>query len=269
MTAGSDDRACLVLRLAGPLQSWGSESRFNRRETDSMPTKSGIVGLLAAAEGRRREDPILDLVALDLGVRVDQPGTILRDYHTASDHRGGALLSAKVDRTGRQVRTSPARPTAVTQRFYLQDAIFLAAVEGPRPLISGLAVAVRRPAFPLALGRRCCAPTQPLVIPPSHSEGTVWAGPLVDVLSAVPWLASRSHRKSFGPVAHVPLWSTFDSPSGGDTCHDLPLSFSHRNRKYTVRTVESRWLQVPTGLSENEVVAGRATNHDPFALLGW
>ena len=42
----------LVLRLAGPLQSWGSSSRFTRRSTEAFPTKSGIVGLLAAAQGR-------------------------------------------------------------------------------------------------------------------------------------------------------------------------------------------------------------------------
>lgn len=269
MTTASEGRCCLVLRLAGPLQSWGSESRFNRRETDSMPTKSGIVGLLAAAAGRRREDPILDLVALDLGVRVDQPGTILRDYHTASDHRGAPLLSAKVDRSGRQARTSPAKHTAVTQRFYLQDAIFLAVVEGARPVICGLADAVRQPAFPLALGRRCCAPTQPLVIPPPEGEGAVWAGLLPDVLKAVPWLASTGYRKAFGAVAQVSLSATFDSPAGGDTRHDLPVSFAQRNRRYTVRSVESKWLHVPTGLPEADASDAAATTHDPFALLGW
>ena len=71
--------SCLVLRLAGPLQSWGSSSQFNRRETDDRPTKSGVIGLLAAAQGRRRSDPIEDLVDVKLAVRVDQPGSLLRD----------------------------------------------------------------------------------------------------------------------------------------------------------------------------------------------
>lgn len=90
----------LVLRLAGPMQSWGSSSEFNWRQTDAQPTKSGIVGLLAAASGRRREDPIEDLLALRLGVRIDQPGTLLRDYHTVSDFRGTPVRQDRVRQVG-------------------------------------------------------------------------------------------------------------------------------------------------------------------------
>ena len=43
--------ATLLLRLAAPLQSWGSDSKFETRKTDREPTKSGVVGLLAAALG--------------------------------------------------------------------------------------------------------------------------------------------------------------------------------------------------------------------------
>ena len=78
--------AVLVLRLAGPMQSWGSDSRFTRRSTEAFPTKSALVGLLGAAQGRRRSDPIEDLAELSVAVRVDQPGQLLRDFHTA--HRG-------------------------------------------------------------------------------------------------------------------------------------------------------------------------------------
>jgi len=105
----------LVLRLAGPLQSWGGHSQFNRRETAGEPSKSGIVGLLAAAQGRRRQDPIEDLLHLQLGVRTDQPGSLLRDYHTVSDYRGRPLLSAMVGGKGTQKPTS--KHTHVTERF--------------------------------------------------------------------------------------------------------------------------------------------------------
>ncbi len=64
---------CLVLRLAGPMQSWGGRSQFNRRDTLTEPTKSGLIGLLAAAQGRRRQDSIEDLLGLTFGVRTDQP----------------------------------------------------------------------------------------------------------------------------------------------------------------------------------------------------
>ena len=73
----------LLLRLAAPLQSWGASSRFKKLGTEREPTKSGIVGLVAAALGRERDEDIKDLCALRFGVRIDQPGELLRDYHIA------------------------------------------------------------------------------------------------------------------------------------------------------------------------------------------
>ena len=49
--------ATLLLRLAAPLQSWGMDSKFETRKTNREPTKSGVVGLLAAALGIRRDEP--------------------------------------------------------------------------------------------------------------------------------------------------------------------------------------------------------------------
>jgi CRISPR system Cascade subunit CasD len=268
-----------VLRLAGPLQSWGSESQFNRRDTDAMPTKSGIIGLLAAATGRRRGDPILDLVSLMVGVRADQPGTLLRDYHTVSDYRGDPLLSASVDSRGRQKRTSPAKHTAVTQRFYLQDAVFVAVVEGAWAMLSGLAEAVTHPAFPLALGRRCCVPSQPLLIRAEQTDGVIWHGGLKTTLAAVGWQASRPYRDNLrrrsGPVPSVPLAVTSDAEEGdeeeegGESRADLPVSFAHRTRAFTVRRVKHSWLEVATGFADDASSESAAAAHDPFALLGW
>ena len=73
----------LLLRLSGPMQSWGASSRFKQRATEQVPTKSGVLGLLAAAQGRQRTDDLQDLAALTFAVRVDQPGSLLRDYQTA------------------------------------------------------------------------------------------------------------------------------------------------------------------------------------------
>ena len=56
----------LLLRLAGPLQSWGSSARFVRRTTENAPTKSGVIGLLAAAQGRDRDADVSEL-ALERG----------------------------------------------------------------------------------------------------------------------------------------------------------------------------------------------------------
>ncbi|MEV0266587.1 type I-E CRISPR-associated protein Cas5/CasD [Streptomyces sp. NPDC050617] len=78
----SHDTHVLLIRLAGPLQSWGITGRFARRDTHSRPTKSGVIGLCAAALGLPREDPLGELAEVRFGVRADRPGTPLRDYHT-------------------------------------------------------------------------------------------------------------------------------------------------------------------------------------------
>ena len=64
----------LLLRLAAPIQAWGVEAQFEIRKTGREPTKSGVVGLLAAALGRGRDVPPDDLNVLRFGVRVDQEG---------------------------------------------------------------------------------------------------------------------------------------------------------------------------------------------------
>lgn len=99
----------LTLRLAGPLQSWGSSARFARRTTETAPTKSGVVGMLAAALGRDRTADLSDLAALGFAVRIDQSGTRVRDFQTAH-----------------HADTDKAMP--VSERFYLADAVFVAAV---------------------------------------------------------------------------------------------------------------------------------------------
>ncbi|MEU1291998.1 type I-E CRISPR-associated protein Cas5/CasD [Streptomyces sp. NPDC005840] len=258
--------AVLLLRLAGPLQSWGDRSTFNRRETRPEPTKSGVVGLLAAAAGRPRHAELDDLTALGLGVRIDQPGTVLRDYHTVSDYRGQPLLSAAVTAKGRQKPTSPAKYTHITQRFYLQDAVFLAAVEGPEELIHTLEHAVRHPSFPLALGRRSCPPAQPLVL--GQRTGT-----LQEALRAEPWQASPAVRRRWGRAngnaAHVDLPATLDDPAGDDVRDDVPLSFAPADRTYTARRVRHAYLAAPTGLTPDPARPSATEGHDPFALLGW
>ena len=99
--------ATLLLRLAGPLQSWGVDSKFETRGTLDFPTKSGVIGLLAAALGYSRDEPLDRLNKLKFGVRVDKEGVRLHDYHTAKGKKD----------------------TYVTHRYYLSDAVFLAGLE--------------------------------------------------------------------------------------------------------------------------------------------
>lgn len=251
----------LVLRLAGPLQSWGNRSEYNRRETANEPTKSGVLGLLAAALGRRRVDPIEDLLHLQLGVRTDRPGQLLRDYHTASDYRGNPLPSAAVLKTGKQKPTSPVKHTAVTQRFYLADAVFVAAVHGPTGFLTTLAEAITRPGFPLALGRRACVPTQPILLTHPTGSGPLWPGTPLKVLKEVPWQGGRSWIRA---GSEIPLAITVDDPRGNDTRQDVPASFHPQHRAMSQRRVQHQWVTIPTGAEKP-----LPNDHDPFLLLGW
>ncbi|MGK5555013.1 type I-E CRISPR-associated protein Cas5/CasD [Actinomadura kijaniata] len=259
-------QATLLLRLAGPLQSWGDRSAFNRRETRPEPTKSGVLGLLAAAAGRRREDPVDDLRDLQMGVRVDAPGTLLRDYHTVSDYRGRPLPQAGVNAKGIQKPTAPAKYIHVTQRFYLQDAVFVAALTGPTELLTTLADAVQHPAFPLALGRRSCVPTQPILLEIRHDG-------LREALKNVPWqageVAREAYRRTSAHPERIDLSATLEDLHGPDTAGDVPVSFHPRDRRFTTRRVTHDWLTVPTGLPPSDKPDATDGGHDPFALLGW
>ena len=116
--------ATLLLRLAAPLQSWGADSKFEIRKTNREPTKSGVIGLLAAALGLRRDETeaLQRLNRLRFGVRVDQEGSLLVDFHTA-----GNPTPAEVCQARKKGKVSGA--SYITWRHYLSDAIFLAGLE--------------------------------------------------------------------------------------------------------------------------------------------
>lgn len=205
----------LLLRLAGPLQAWGDSSRFTRRETRDEPTKSGVLGLLAAAMGRRRTDAIEDLLGLRFGVRVDQTGRLVRDFQTAQQWSSG-------------------RRMPLSYRYYLADAVFVAGVEGDAGLLADVDAAVRTPAFPLYLGRRACPPARQI------SMGVV-RGDVVGALRAHPWEASTWYRRTM--PRHVVLRllaDARDEDDGGqhrETVRDVPLSFDPERREYGWREV--------------------------------
>ena len=116
----------LLLRLAAPLQSWGVNSKFDRRSTGRTPSKSGVVGLCAAAFGypRIEDEKIHQLASLQMGVRIDKPGTLLKDLHTAHEESHWHPDDrSRVNRT----RKSDAY---LTTRYYLADAAFLVGLEG-------------------------------------------------------------------------------------------------------------------------------------------
>ena len=147
----------LLIRISAPLQSWGTQSHFSHRDTGYEPSKSGIIGLLCAALGRPRDQSIADLRALRMGVRIDRPGVILRDYHTAGE--GGYF----------KVSDKPGRPTGKntipSQRYYLADAVFLVGLEGSAALLERLQAALQQPRWFLFFGRKACLPAERVWLP--------------------------------------------------------------------------------------------------------
>ncbi|TBO27941.1 type I-E CRISPR-associated protein Cas5/CasD [Aquabacterium lacunae] len=149
--------ATLLMRLQGPMQSWGTTSRFDERDTQLEPSKSGVIGLICAALGRDRAEPIDDLAALRMGVRIDREGVPMRDYQTAT---GIMAATGKVD----------LNRTVVSPRFYLADAVFLVGLEGDRLLLDVVAEALWQPVWPLSLGRKSCVPSKPVPLPDAVSS---------------------------------------------------------------------------------------------------
>lgn len=189
-TAESDPRSApeptppvepgLLLRLAGPLQSWGEHSHYpGDRDTAAFPTRSGVIGLLACALGRPRGHRHDDLRQLRLTVRVDRPGTLLRDLHTV----GGGLPPEETVRTAKGGRRLENKTTVYGHRTYLADATFVCAItlasdetkgsvghggagvpEQGATLLRRCARALAAPQWPLYLGRRACPPEGPLLL---------------------------------------------------------------------------------------------------------
>ena len=220
--------ATLLLRLAAPLQSWGADSKFETRKTNREPTKSGVIGLLAAALGLRRDDAagIARLNGLRFAVRADQEGSLLVDFHTAKS-----------------------RDTSyVTYRHYLQDAVFLAGLEsGDEALLRELEAALRHPVYPLYLGRRSCPPTLPLCL-------GIRAGELLDTLRAEPLLVKQRNGAPLRIVADADPADAAAVPR-----RDLAVSFSPIHRQYGFRPVRE-WNTNPPEMPG-------ATEHDAMAEL--
>lgn len=215
----------LLLRLVGPMQSWGTTSRFDHRDTGKEPSKSGVVGLLAAALGLDRENwtDLEPLTRWAMGVRHDRAGEPKRDYQTAQN-----IISADGKKK---------HDTAVTTRDYLADAAFLVGLESDdRSLLERTHAALRDPFWPLALGRKSYVPSESIWL-----DNGVQDVPLRDALAQWPWIASP--RRWEAPPGK--LLVSFDSSDGSGVLKmDQPLS-SFAERRFGARYVRSEWIPFP------------------------
>ncbi len=227
--------ATLLLRLAGPMQSWGIDSKLTVRNAGREPSKSGVIGLVAAALGRSRDDSIDDLVSLRFGVRVDQTGTLLRDYHTAHHPTND-------------------KRSYVTERYYISDAVFVAGLEGGRNILEDIEIALHNPYYPLFLGRRSCPVTGQLSL-------GIQEAPLGQALKDCPWQAAEWYKRKYHHIQESEI--TMDSMNPLDQLiRDVPVSFSHSRRSHTSRTVVRE-----RHVLRNNFCQERSTDHDVFGAM--
>lgn len=221
----------LLIRFVGPMQSWGTTSRFDQRDTGKEPSKSGVVGLLAAALGIDRENwtELEPLTRLSMAVRHDRPGAPKRDYQTAGCAEDDTII--KADGT-------PSKDGVVSQRFYLADAAFLVGLEcDDHALLDKIHAKLKNPEWPLALGRKSYLPSEPVWIEDGMQEA-----PLLDALKKYCWLGSL-RRWEEKPPEH--LLVSFDSKDGSGVLKmDQPLS-SFAERRFGARFVCSEWMPFP------------------------
>jgi CRISPR system Cascade subunit CasD len=201
----------VLLRLEGPLQSWGTQGRFGIRDTDREPSKSAVLGLCAAALGMERDDAegLRILRGLAMSVRVDREGTLLEDYHTVG---GGTFRGRPHSAYGAKGQV------IVTRRFYLADASFLVALGDPEgtmhAYVNRIAKALQSPVWPLFLGRRSCVPSVPVFVRLSSMghESAVMTEP--------------AHPRAAGPRVRIISERAPDDLVAQVYKEDVPLSFT-------------------------------------------
>jgi CRISPR system Cascade subunit CasD len=227
----------LLLRLAGPMQAWGTQSRFTIRDTGLEPSKSGVIGLLCAALGKPRDEAHPDnrgkpalakLAELRMGVRVNREGSPHMDFHTAG---GGKNYGV--------VKSSGAKgDTVVSYRHYLADADFLVGLESEdEELLRRLDESLARPCWQLFLGRKSFVPALPVRAP----NGLRMSTTLEAALQHFNW--PRDRHGGLLPRLRRVLEILPDDPDAfgsREVRHDWPLSFAER--RFTLRYVRTDWI---------------------------
>lgn len=229
----------LVLKLRGPMQSYGTHSHFNTRETDSHPSKSAVLGLIAGALGwRRSSEQLKPLESLQFAVRVDQAGLTKKDYQIAQKYKRDGTFDKNY----------------VTNRYYVEDAIFVVALgHEDDQLIDTIEKALRRPYFQGFLGRRSYPVNYDLVMYTSDQT------PLEE-LKTLDWQAEDWYRNRQSAPSSLEIFAdkALSPNAPGQKRQDAVVSFSQEHRQFAYR-LEVRLL-VPPVL--------RSSEHDAFGEVG-
>jgi CRISPR system Cascade subunit CasD len=238
----------LLMRLAGPLQSWGTRSRFTNRDTGLEPSKSGVIGLLCAALGWSRDADTFQIISktytlkefaesLRMAVRVDREGRLMLDYHTAQQ----LMRDFHTTQNVRRPDAKGTLKTVLSDRFYLADADFLVGLEGDRPLLERIDEKLHDPTWTLYLGRKSFVPSLPVFEAVSDSD-RLSDDQLIEVMEKHAW--RRRYYAETPPGK--PLRGVIEVDYGkGEPRQDVPLSFVSRNRHFAVRHVRDYPFPIP------------------------
>lgn len=210
----------LPLWIDAPLQSWGFDSRFERRTTGLFPTKSGVVGLICAtmglAKGSAEEAKTLPQLA-NLKLTVWQFPRItkgnnkkalqierLEDFHTVEGTR----------KASGSKNTNP----VITRRQYLQEARFGVELCGDESLLSSVSRALLNPKWGVWFGRKNCVPSAPVQIGGPYANAA-------DCWNAIIRAAGLDERASQNQFTRVEEVADFEE--GTDSFNDQPISFGN------------------------------------------
>jgi len=224
------DTQFLLLWLEGPLQAWGSDSRFGRRDTLKFPTKSGVLGLVCCALGASgeqkqllKEFSSLRNTVVSYGSNPSEP--VLRDFQMVGNGYDDSdpwatLLIPKTSNGKKAVGGG----TKMTYRFFLVDAKFAVALEVPSARVDSVVEALKNPTFDLYLGRKACVPTDFIYRGVFRTEA--------DALEQAALLATEKNLVEFFRVV--------DGEAEGEvmSLNDVPLQFGpakkYRDRRVTI-----------------------------------
>ena len=164
----------MVLRLSGPLSSWGENAHFLTRPSLDVPTFSALKGMCRAALGHGRKADFAEVDWLDsltIGIRIDSQGRVNRDYHTVNPRKSilekdnpfyekeRKTLGTVTNGSGDQAKNSNGSlKTEVTERYYREDATYIVMFEGEEKDINKLYEAFDNPIWTLSMGRKKCIP---------------------------------------------------------------------------------------------------------------
>lgn len=236
----------LLLWLEGPLQAWGYDSKFGRRDSLEFPTKSGLTGLLCCAlgAGGSQTELLSSLAPMDLHILAYTPkdaqgkrrpeATMLNDFHMV----GSGYDEKDPWETLMIPKTSDGKKpvgggSKMTYRYYIQDKAFAALFQIPGHLADKLAHFLQNPVWDLYLGRKTCVPTE-----------LIYQG--------IYRTAGKAREEAFKLAGYKNYALQFEVLQGqheGEvlTLNDIPLQFGttkrYRDRQVTIQLAGSSYGQ--------------------------